>query len=314
MPRLLRVSAAATMLTLIASLALAKKVYGNVSDMAVHFGDELSKLPSEQRLGDMATSDVYRIRINGATLQIATAVTDTGVDDVLARAEDDCRAHADGMAADFSHLGKVLPKDAPHAEQGAPGFGFVRTEVKDEHGYVICFANGRKLSPLEAWERVGEAAKTGEISKIGHLRYLTARTDAHGKTKVVAVWTDQPFNVFEMFPAEGDAPGSDPPNVPRPDGSRRIFTSYAEGAPAAIRIYDVPLNRADAYRFYEEKMRESGFQTRMWAKDPDLGAAYGNAVGDYIVLAAETSEGHSNVTITESRMRKAVATEVEEER
>jgi len=304
MPRVIRVTVAATALSLIASAALAKKVYGDVNDMAVHFGEELAKLPMDQTTGRIVEGDYYRLRMNDAPLNVASALTHAGVGKVLQRAEEDCGAHADGMATDFAHLEKVVQSNAPHAEAGSPGFGVVRSEAANKIGYVLCFANGGKYSPLEAWQQVAEAARTGELTKIGQVRYVTARKDGEGKTRVTAVWTDQPFNLFEMFPTTGDAPGSDAPNMPRPEGARRIFTAYAEGAPAAIRVYDVPMNSHDAHQFYQEKMPGAGFQPQLWTEDQRFGAAYSNPIADYIVVATEAPNGHSAVTITESRMRQ----------
>jgi len=305
-PRVLRVTAASAVTGMFFSLVLAGKVYGDVNDMTVHLGDDLAKIPVERGTDGLVAGDAYRLHINGASLQTSTALTRSSVAEVLSRAEDDCKLHADGMASDFSRLDTTAQQNAAHTERGVPGLGVVHVEIPDQRGYVLCFATEQELAPYESWTRVKEAAMSGEVSKIGHLRYLSARK-LDGLTQVSAVWTDQPFNLFKMFPRQGDAPGSDPTGVPRPEGSRRIFSAYAEGGPALISTYDVPLNRADAYRFYQEKLPKAGFEPRMWADDPGLGTAYGNQIGDYVILAQEAAPGHATVTITESRNRRVVA-------
>jgi hypothetical protein len=54
---------------------------------------------------------------------------------------------------------------------------------------------------------------------------------------LVMLWTDGPLNVRQMFPTEGDAPGLDFADLPRPPKSRRILSAWEEGQGPALNMY-----------------------------------------------------------------------------
>lgn len=300
-PRLVRASAALSVAVFFFTVIFVKQVHAQVDDLAVHFGDELAKVPAEQTLSGAVDGDYYRVSINGANAQVASGVTKSDVGTVLDAVFADCSAHADGMAEDFKDLRHAIQPEAARTRGGAPGFGAVKNQTANDKGYVLCFANGHQLSQLEALERLQETVHTGDLTKIGHIRYVTAHKQPDGTTLVVAVWTDSPFNVNAMFPKEGDAPGSDPVEIARPDGSRRLLTSTVEGAPAAVRIYDVPLSEADAMAFYAKALPAAGLPSIVGSDAPKGGRMFGTPQRAFLVQAANAEPGHCIVTMTESR-------------
>lgn len=305
-PRFLRASAAASVLAFLFTTVLVRQVHAEVDDLAVHFGDELSKLPGEQALSGAVDGDFYRVSVNGARANVASGVTKSDVGTVLADMYADCTEHADGMADDFQDLRHRVQPGAARARAGAPGFSVVKNQIDDEKGYVVCFANGRELSPVEAFPLLQEAVKTGDLTRIGHVRYVTAKKQRDGSTLVVAVWTDAPFNVRTMFPKEGDTPGSDPKGVARPAGSRRLLTSTVDGAPAAVRVYEVPMSEEEAMAFYAAAFPKAGFPAVVNADAPAAGRIFASTRTAFHVAVKNMEEGKSVVSITESRTSAAV--------
>src|SRR6202034_1080860 len=75
----------------------------------------------------------------------------------------------------------------------------------------------------------------------GALHYvIVERTPGSTKTYVRRQWTDGEFVLTKMFPAEGDAPGTDLAEVSRPEGSRRILDASVSGSNFGVRVYEAP--------------------------------------------------------------------------
>jgi len=305
LPRLLRVGAAASVIVIFFTLVFVKQVNAQMNDLAVHFGDELARLPGEQALSGAIDGDFYRVSINGAHANVSSGVTKSDVATVLADMFADCTDHADGMVDDFKDLRHAVQPGAKRARTGAPGFSAVKELVDNDKGYVVCFANGHEVSQLEAFPLVREAATTGDLTRLGHVRYVTAKKQKDGSTLVVAVWTNSPFNVKTMFPKEGDTPGSDPVGIARPAGSRRLLTSTVEGAPAAVRVYEVPMNEDEAMAFYSEALPKAGYQVVVNTDAPQTGRMFAQGPVAFLVTAKQTEPGKSAISITESRMDHA---------
>lgn len=304
-PRLLRASAAVSVLAFLGTMVFVRQVHAQVDDMAVHFGDELTRVAGEQQISGAVDGDFYRVSINGAHANVATAVTRSDVTTVIDELYAGCEKHADGMADDFKDLRRTVEPGAKHANTGAPGFGALKNRVDNDKGYVLCFANGHELSSVESVTLLREAMETGDLTKVGHIRYITARKQGDGTTMVVAVWTDSPINVKTMFPEEGDTPGSDPANIARPNGSRRLLTATVQGAPAAVRVYEVPMNEDDAMKFYLDVMPKAGFPVAVDSDDPKAGRIFTNGPVSFLVGAKNTEPGKSVVSMTESRIATA---------
>ena len=216
-----------------------------MNDAALHFGDELLELSSPAdgavgagslRAGELSgevAGDVYRMNLNGQTISITSATTDRSPTIVLDYFERECKTRADGLGERFTTLYDTL-RDMP-SSTGNPGFATLRDE-RGPKGFVVCFATAGSMSTTEQIRALTDAATSGDLGKIGDVRYVVAES-AGGGANVVTAWTHGSFNVRQMFPAEGDAPGKDLPMAPRPEGSRRILTAFVEGAPYGVNVY-----------------------------------------------------------------------------
>ena len=65
------------------------------------------------------------------------------------------------------------------------------------------------------------AAVARHLGRLGDLRYVYARALEGGRSHVVTVWTEGSIRLDRLFPTGGDAPGEDPPALPRPPGLAR---------------------------------------------------------------------------------------------
>jgi hypothetical protein len=235
--RLLRVSVAAIVVLTCFGIVMGRSVYANVKDGALHFGDELMSIHENSAAGNLL-GDYYRVRINGQTVSVSNGVSMHGAAYVLSRFEQECKERADGLVDQFASLQTTLDRSesADVRPKGIKGFATVR-EVRGERGYVMCFAEPGELTDAEKVRRL-EQAVSGNLGALGDVRYVYAQDSKTGEgTHVFAAWADGEFNLAKMFPKDGDAPGEDAPGAPRPEGSRRLLSGAAEGAPYGVIVY-----------------------------------------------------------------------------
>ena len=62
-----------------------------------------------------------------------------------------------------------------------------------------------------------------------------------------------------MFPAKGDAPGADPPTLPRPPRSERRLSSWEDGFPQRLYVYESPSSVDELERFYRAALPGGGW-------------------------------------------------------
>jgi hypothetical protein len=78
------------------------------------------------------------------------------------------------------------------------------------------------------------------------------------------VWTDAPFNLMAMTSTSGgDAPGTDPSDMPRPPESRRLLSATVDTAVYASRVYESRLSPAEIADAYDRMMPERGWSQKV---------------------------------------------------
>jgi hypothetical protein len=80
--------------------------------------------------------------------------------------------------------------------------------------------------------------------------------------------------IEQLWPAEGDAPGSDLSDIPRPKDARRTATIIVGKGEHSVRVYESTLTVDDSVNSYDAQMKTRGFATtgeladaRMYRKD-----------------------------------------------
>jgi hypothetical protein len=224
----------------IAAVLLARSVYGSVAQSIAEVDREWAR-----RAGAL-DEQAYQVRLNGQTMTLSSHMVDDGVHDVLDAADEECRARSAGFSADIAKL-----PDVAMVKLTSWMFGVLRRESKD-HGYVACIVPDGDRDIAGYSKVLSAVAQTGDIGKLGTFRYVIAERSARStRTHVLRHWTEGAFNLKEMFPAQGDAPGTDLAGVARPEGARRILDASVDGSPFGVRVYDgsgVPATILDGYQ------------------------------------------------------------------
>jgi hypothetical protein len=262
---------AVTVGAVIGGLSL-RSAMADIGEASQALGHQL--LPLSDVLGERS-----HVMVNGESIFIGNALTDEPVGEVLDRFVQNCHEHRSsssevwskvaGMQEKFSKLTAQQIASTPRHAQltaalgklaGMPvdRFGTIRTGG-DDSGAVICFtqADGTPLDGATAWT---EFRKTGDLGKLGNLRYAYA-TRTKQKTHVLTAWTQDKFNFTSLSLKAGDAPGQDPVGVPRPPSSRRVLTASVTQTPYGLHVYESPDTPAQVLEFYDTKMTEDGWIT-----------------------------------------------------
>jgi hypothetical protein len=277
----------------------ARVAQGDMSEASIRLGKTL------ERFGDL-TSDSSGVLLNGATMRLATALTDEPVEVVLDRYEKECsdrpgvlsRAMREVVAARFGS------RPAP---AGAMRLGVVRSSDR-QGGMVVCFADDRSSTQVpSALDHVRAFIKTHDLAAFGSLRYAIAHVTPDGRTRVRTIWTEGPLPIDSMFPAEGDAPGGDSAIAPRPPEARRLIAAAAQGEPYAVRTYRSTSTPDDVRAFYDDEMARRGFSRA--ETDPAVhGAAYVREGGLMVFVALGEADGATTVSVVDGSQASSTTT------
>jgi hypothetical protein len=253
------------------------------------------------------------LRLNGEAIHITSAMEDLSVKEILDRTEDGCLAASAGLGPDA--LGAVERSGSSLA--GPPHLPYLPASVtplraagvlrhsQGESGVVACLVRppGVSIGGIkDLVDKLSELVATGDLSRVGLLRYVYAEKTASGRTHVVVVWTDGPFNFLRLLPTSGgDAPGSDPADAPRPPRGHRLLSANFEGVPYGVRIYDTAASPSDVIGLYDGEMPTRGWQPTYGApRDGKHQRAFSKDGVDMLVLASP-NDGRTIVSILEVR-------------
>jgi hypothetical protein len=293
--KLLRLGVFCGAVSAVLGLVAARSVYGDVRVSALAVGHELGKLD------DVGTG--RPLRINGEAIFVASTTEDAPLDAVLDRAEAGCAERSAGVSAELDALPAAIREQIP---PGARASGVLR-ERRADQGVVACLVreDGRVSAGMkETVARLAALVSTGDLSRVGELRYLFAETTATGRTHVVAAWTNGPFNLYAMLPERGhDAPGSDPPLAPRPPRAQRILTADVEGVPYGVRLYDSAAPPAEVIAHYDAEMAARGWDRSVTRPvEGEDQRAYARPGADLLVIT-QKDEGRTIVSLIEMRAK-----------
>jgi hypothetical protein len=274
-----------------ASLAFvsAQSLYAQARESALAFGAELSQLGE---LGAQAEA----LLINGQRFQHAVLVSDGEPAQLLDRAQAECARQPGPFGAALAQLAERAARSGAEPASALRS-GVLRAEAADR-GMITCFGGAGGASLAELAERISELVRTGRLGAIGSVRYVYAQRSAPGQSRVTALWTDEGLDPGAMFPAAGDAPGSDSPLLPRPPESRRLLSAAAAGTPFLLLHYAARLPAPELWRFYAPRLSALGFERVAAAGDA---AAYRREDGEQLFLALIEQDGSTLVALIEDR-------------
>lgn len=280
------------------ALLAARSVRADMGEVGLAAGRQLS------RLEDL-TNDAEVLLVNGARFHHASVYTSQSVSQVLDRFENECERNPGvfGQALRAVPAG-AFEKVSKHAA-GSGKSAVIRDESADG-GMLACFVGAKPGSLQDFRDRLAHFTKTHDLAEFGDLRYAYVMRKKEG-TRVITLWTDTELSLSRMFPAQGDAAGTDSVLAPRPPASRRTFTASALGSPFGVRVYESTESETALQAFYESKMAERGYQVPENARR-DGTTAFLKPDGAQVFMSLSTDGGKSFVTLTEASGQVASAT------
>jgi hypothetical protein len=286
----LRVAAYLSVLLTILALAVGRRAYARATDVAWAASRELDGLADV--VGMPKT-----LFVNGAAMHVATAMTEQSPKEVLDRFEALCREHPQFLARAMDDVPEEMRHKAEAAMPGMSwrrltGLGIVRREDPDR-GMLVCFTDDRPAHVADLKGRVQALKESGDLSELGRFHYVMVKRTPAG-TNVRTVWNEGSLPVARMFPAKGDALGTDSPDVPRPPNSRRTLSASAAEVPFSVHVYESTDNLAAMRAFYDREMAARGWQLH----DAGSTVTYEKPGADFVYCSFSARDGRSTVIAT----------------
>jgi hypothetical protein len=287
---LLRATALGILVIVVAIASCLSSAEAHLGESLIAFGDELSKWTSGK-----LDSKEGRLAINGLTVHRVTASTPLSIKEALDRLGRVCSER--GGIENSASLLSSERADAS-SKLPAPLDGTYRREGKNE-GVLACIDTERPLGLTELTRRLRGFGQTGNLSAVGKLRYVLARRQG-SVTSLLVLWTDDDAPLLKMFPKTGDAPGSDLPDVPRPDRAERLLSAAEQGSPYSISIYRSRERSPLAVRDrYVKQLQEQGWRVTVTASGSGLTAHRGTrTLGIRVAPSASESTTTSIVELS----------------
>jgi hypothetical protein len=267
----------------------ARAAHARMGELLLGVGDQLMQLP-----GARAPEQTRSLFLNGLELRLRSTTSDLPVAAVLDHFQGICRSRS-GIQAPAAVL-KDLHARAGDSPATRAWFDGVQRVESESQGALACLDTGGALSLDELAARFADFGKTGDVSAIGALRYVLARRVA-GKTAVLLLWTDGALRVASAFPAQGDAPGVDPADIPRPDGTRRLLSSWESGEPYSINVYASERTPQVLLDVYRTELEQAGFALHRPNAAAETTLLAERGARTIVVRASAARKGGSRVSI-----------------
>lgn len=215
--------------------------------------------------------------LNGQRLFLSSSQTPLSVNASVQLA----LAHCHGGPANASKF--MLPEQHLPVQRfdGRPSFAPLtahHVSPADDTARVACLAPTEPHAATSLWTRLRSFAATGDVSKLGDMRYvLVRRKPGMRQSQVLVVYSTGPFALRQMFPSEGDAPGSDSSLVPRPAASTRRFSAELPGTPYSYRVYTTDRAPQAVLPAYTDELTGEGFEAHESPSGPRVGTSLARA-------------------------------------
>ncbi|AKF11659.1 hypothetical protein [Sandaracinus amylolyticus] len=314
LPNLARLFAFLLVVYAVAMVIVARQVRAETNEIMLGVGSQMMTYAEAD-----AQDSPRTLHVNGQRLLFGSGHTaNHDVDEVLDFFEARCTSR-DGRLVERVH------ELYEQRQMPVPDTSMLDGTLRDSterSGYVACFDVGEEREGVEGLlARLQSFADSGNLARMGGLRYVYARRTDDGGTHFLVFHTDEELNVYEMFPSTGDAPGADVDGLPRPANTRRLMSAWEEGDPHSLSMYTSTTRSAEELqRWYRSELPDSGWDlveptdaqrdrfTRHWSQhDRDVlerGRALHAEQGDRQVMVVFTDDepsGQAVVTVLTAR-------------
>jgi len=291
-PKLLRVTAFFTILYVSLTVAIGYEARAQMNEQFMSLGVDMLRYEGAEYQRDPRT-----LVLNGQAIKLSTGRAPHDLEHVLDYYEARCMQR-DGHFAE--QLAELVEGDPEILEAEARILDPTLRDSTDDRGYVACLdtLSDERLEPEGVAAAVERFKHSLDLSEFGELRYIYAERDEQGGTFFVAFWIEGSFKVADMFPPDGDAPGRDVADVPRPPESRRLLSSWETGKPQAVTTYvggSLGIGQLDS--FYRDEMADGGWEI-LEADDSPLLRATGQEVREGF-LTFEQGDRMVSVVLTD---------------
>jgi hypothetical protein len=225
----------------------------------------------------ISAGGVRRVSMNGAPLLFRTETRRGSLEDVMASIARECASgdHDLSLGAPPS-VGEGQSRDIRLERV------FTQEAASSDVRASLC---------IFAPDTPDDDAKAGTPSEPVHrVRYNLARQREDGTTSVTTVVNLSSTPLAEIFPAEGDSPGSDLADVARPELSKRTLTAIVGNNEHAVRVYESQQATEAAVTSYDTAMTKLGFATTAATSDARMYRRDGKS---YVASFRATTEGCS---------------------
>ncbi len=266
-----------------------RAVYADAMESGMGLGHQLASLED-------LTGGAYLVRINGAEVHWASNTATQSVDEVLDRYERYCRTSPSSLGQAMQDIPETVAGRIPLQKNDPAHAAIVRTNAEGR-GLVACFVDpsGQRRGPDGLRRELQALGVTGDLASLGHFRYVFAERRPKG-TRVVTLWSDGPLKPGQMFPAVGDAPGSDVEFAVRPPDSRRTLSVSIDGFAAGVRGYETSREPADVLGREDRALRAKGFRVVEKVGAGNGSAAYLRDDGVEVLLSVKRIAGNEERT------------------
>jgi hypothetical protein len=223
-------------------------------------------------LGPLVIGEPQALRVNGGRMFVASNLTKLTPEQAVQRVEQYCHEHSGGLNDALGKLPEVIEGRPVPADMRDPASWLtLRTDPQNQElPQVLCFARSERGSIQDFAARLARFAADGDVAHLGDMRYAIARRMQGGQTQVLAIWSQGSLDLASMFPASGDAPGSDSEAAPRPPGARRLMSAALDGRPYGVRMYETARAPEDVLRFYDQQLAARGFlKAPVWLENEE---------------------------------------------
>lgn len=187
-----------------------------------------------------------RVVVNGAPVVVETSTEPRALDAVVADVDRACAAGG--------------PETVLLEAAGGGGEATLRSNARRVRVASASSADGEATGLLCVLEPDGDTMGGDDAQRRKPIvRYAFARRVDARTTSLTRVTTAMGGDLSALFPAEGDAPGSDLAGVPRPSEARRALTAVVGNDEHSVRIYESHLALAESVRRYDASMLALGY-------------------------------------------------------
>lgn len=198
--------------------------------------DAKREMDAIANVAQTVTGAAHVVHMNGAELYFDKHTEDGSVADVMARVAHECAAGDLGVPRERELTADFQRVVSEEAENGTRA--------------SLCIFEGHRV------------------------RWTMAFPREDGSVAVTTVVNASSTPIEQLFPVEGDAPGSDLAEIARPKEARRTATIIVGKGEHSVRVYESTLSVEESVGTYDTQMKARGFETtgaledaRMYRKD-----------------------------------------------